>query len=416
MKVIVAGGGIGGLVLALALHRAGIAVQVFESADEIRALGVGINLLPHAVKELMALDLGPALDRVGIRTAELLYYNKYGKRIWREPRGIEAGYRWPQYSIHRGRLQMLLLDEVRARLGAEAVLANHHLAEFEERGGEVVAHFIDRRSGAAMGSATGDVLIGADGIHSVVRRHFYPDEGTPRFSGRILWRAVTEAAPYLTARSMIMAGHQNQKFVCYPICPDAAARGRSLINWIAELNVGGETEPMRRDWNRLADKANFAPAFADWRFDWLDVPGLIAGAAEVYEYPLVDRDPLPHWSFSRVSLLGDAAHPMYPIGSNGASQSILDVRALADALAATDDPVAALAAYEAARLGPTSKIVLANRQNGPEQVMQMVEERAPEGFTDLDAVITQAELEAVAQRYKQIAGFDRDSLNRRDPA
>jgi 2-polyprenyl-6-methoxyphenol hydroxylase-like FAD-dependent oxidoreductase len=215
---------------------------------------------------------------------------------------------------------------------------------------------------------------------------------------------------------MIMAGHQNQKFVCYPICPDAAARGRSLINWIAELNVGGETEPMRRDWNRLADKAAFAPAFADWRFDWLDVPGLIAGAADVYEYPLVDRDPLPRWSFGRVSLLGDAAHPMYPIGSNGASQSILDARSLTDALAATDDPVAALTAYETARLGPTSKIVLANRQNGPEQVMQMVEERAPQGFTDLDAVITRAELEAVAQRYKQIAGFDRESLNRRDPA
>jgi 5-methylphenazine-1-carboxylate 1-monooxygenase len=260
--------------------------------------------------------------------------------------------------------------------------------------------------------AEGDVLIGADGIHSVVRKSFFPHEGVPRFSGRILWRAVTEAAPFLTGRSMIMAGHQDRKFVAYPICPETAARGRSLVNWIAELTVGGE-EPATRDWNRVADRAVFAGEFAGWNWDWLDVPALIAGAAETYEYPLGDRDPLPRWSIGRVTLLGDAAHPMYPVGSNGASQAILDARALTDALAAADgDGIAALQRYETTRLGPTSAIVLANRRNGPEQVMQIVEERAPQGFDDLDVVISRAELEAIAAEYKQIAGFDRDALNR----
>jgi 2-polyprenyl-6-methoxyphenol hydroxylase-like FAD-dependent oxidoreductase len=411
MKVLIAGGGIGGLVLALGLHQVGIETEIYESVDVLRPLGVGINLLPHAVKELTALGLLDDLRRTGIETAELLYFNKSGQRIWREPRGIAAGYRWPQFSIHRGRLHMLLLAAVAARLGKGAVRTGHHLADFAERGNQVQATFIDRATGQIVTRATGDILIGADGTHSVVRKTFFPREGVPRFSGRLMWRAVTEASAFLTGRSMIMAGYQDLKFVAYPICPDTAARGRSLVNWIAELTVGGE-EPSTRDWNRRADRAIFASRYESWNWEWLDVPGLIAGAEEVYEYPLVDRDPLPHWSIGRVTLLGDAAHPMYPIGSNGASQAILDARALTDALAmAEGDAVAALQRYEAARLGPTSAIVLANRQNGPEQVMQIVEERAPDGFTDLDAVISQQELEEISIRYKQLAGFDRDRLN-----
>jgi 2-polyprenyl-6-methoxyphenol hydroxylase-like FAD-dependent oxidoreductase len=411
MKVLIAGGGIGGLVLALGLHRAGIAAEIYESVEALRPRGVGINLLPHAVKELTALGLLDDLRRTGIETAELLYFNKYGKRIWREDRGLAAGYRWPQFSIHRGRLHMLLLATVEARLGKGALRTGHHLAEFTERGDRVEATFVDRATGEVAARAAGDVLIGADGIHSVVRKSFYPREGVPRFSGRLLWRAVTETVPFLTGRSMIMAGHQDRKFVAYPICPETAARGRSLVNWIAEMTVGGE-EPATRDWDRLADRNLFAAAYASWQWDWLDVPALIAGAGEIYEYPLVDRDPLPRWSIGRVTLLGDAAHPMYPIGSNGASQAILDARALTEALAAAaGDGVAALQRYEAARLGPTSAIVLANRQNGPEQVMQIVEERAPNGFTDLDAVIAPSELAEIAGRYKQIAGFDRDRLN-----
>lgn len=390
--ILIAGAGIGGLTAALALRRAGRQVVVFEAADEIRPLGVGINLLPHAVRVLTELGLGPALDAAGIRTAELLYFSKHGKRIWREPRGIDAGYPVPQYSIHRGRLQQILLEAV---MQVAEVRAGHRLESFD----------LDGRARFSNGFALqGDALIGADGIHSAVRKYFYPDEGEPAFSGKILWRAVTEAAPFLTGRSMIMAGHARQKFVAYPISPEAMSRGRSLVNWIAELHLGGDAAP-RRDWNRRVSKDVFASAFASWKFDWLDVPALIDGASEVFEFPMVDRDPVPRWSFDRVTLLGDAAHPMYPVGSNGASQAILDAWALAEAVAANDDMSTALRIYQEQRLAPTAAIVHSNRKQGPEAVMQIVEERAPNGFEDLSTVISQAELEEIAARYKQTAGF-----------
>ncbi len=411
LNILVIGAGPAGLTAALHLHRRGFEVTVFESVPTIRPLGVGLNLLPHAVRELTILGLDQRLAAISIATAELSYHNKFGQLIWREPRGLKAGYRWPQYSVHRGRLQMLLLEATQERLSTEKVRTGLHLESFEQDDEGVTARFIDRATGNPAGEARGDVLIGADGIHSVVRRTFYPQEGSPPFSGRMLWRAVTEACPFLTGRSMIMAGHADQKFVAYPICPDAAARGRSLINWIAELRVGGDKEPIPRDWNRRADKTQFAPAFKNWRFDWLDVPALIAGAETVYEFPMVDRDPVPRWSHGRVTLLGDAAHPMYPVGSNGASQGILDAAALAEALANEPDPVTALKRYEAERLEPTAKLVLTNRQHGPEVVMQLAEERAPTGFNYVTDVFAPNELEEIAGRYKALAGFDRDRLN-----
>lgn len=411
MKALVAGGGIGGLTTALCLHEMGIEVRVFESVETIRPFGVGINLLPHAVRVLANLGLMSPIAAVAIPTAELIYFNKFGQLIWREPRGLAAGYAWPQFSIHRGRFQALLLQEVQRRLGEDAVGSGCHLAQFEDRGHEVYARFVNRKSGATTASETGDFLVGADGIHSCVRASFYPNEGAPCFAGKMLWRATTEAAPFLTERSMIMAGHATQKFVAYPICPATAAQGRSLINWIAERAVD-TTMPERRDWNRRGSKADFASAFATWRFDWLDIPALIEGAEDVFEFPMVDRHPLKRWSFGRVTLLGDAAHPMYPVGSNGASQAILDAEALAVALAGTSDIAAALRQYESARLPPTADVVRSNRQMGPEVVMQMVEERAPGGFRNLHDAITQEELEEVSARYKIIAGFDRDSLNR----
>ena len=413
MKVLIAGGGIGGLTLALCLQRVGIECEVFEATPEFQPLGVGINLLPHSVRVLTLLGLRDAIEATAIPTAELSYYSKHGMPIWTEPRGVAAGYRWPQFSIHRGELQMLLLERVRECLGAERVRAGHALVSFEDRGDRVVAQFADRRSGSTIGGASGDVLVGADGVHSAVRKAFYPAETLPRFSGRLLWRGITEAAPFLSGRTMIMAGFAAQKFVAYPISAEAAKRGRSLVNWVAELTVGGDTEPPR-DWNREIDRQRFLPSFEDWRFDWLDVPALIRGAERVYEYPMSDRDPVDRWSYGRVTLLGDAAHPMYPIGSNGASQAILDAADLAETLKAAEDPVEALKQYEAHRLPPTSRIVLANRQQGPEVVMQMVEERAPNGFNRLDDVVSQQELQDVADRYKQLAGFDKETLNAKD--
>ena len=412
-SAMIVGGGIGGLISALTLHRKGLKVQVFESVSEIKPLGVGINLLPHAVRVLTELGLGEKLAEIGLPTAELMYVNKYGQRIWQEPRGVDAGYRWPQFSIHRGRLQMMLLEAVKERLGEDVVKTAHHLESFKSTEDGVTARFINRKTNELMGSYDADLMIGADGIHSNVRKHFYPDEGLPKFSGRILWRGITEAEPFLTERSMIMAGFQDQKFVAYPVTPKNEQTGEALINWIAELQVGGEVPP-RSDWNEKVDKDTFAPAFSNWNFGWLDAPGLIEKTETVYAFPMVDRDPLPKWTFGRITLLGDAAHPMYPIGSNGASQAILDADALGQAFEKEADVEEALGAYEEARLQPTALIVETNRKNGPEVVMQIAEERAPEGFEHINEVISQVELEEISERYKQIAGFHKQTLNRID--
>ena len=412
-KAIVVGGGIGGLVAALCMHRAGVAVEVHEAALEMRPLGVGINLQPHSVLILHELGLEHELAATAIETAELVYVNKFGQHIWQEPRGRGAGYLVPQYSIHRGELQMILYRAALAELPAGSVRTGHVLADFGEDAQGVHARFVDRDTGAEVATARGDFLVGADGIHSTVRKRFHPDEGEPRFSGRILWRATTETTSFLTGRSMVWAGHDNQKFVCYPISEPARRSGRSLVNWIAELRVPLDATPPRTDWNRRVEKSVFRGPFESWDFGWLSVPALIDGAEAVYEFPMVDRDPLPRWTHGRVTLLGDAAHPMYPVGSNGASQAILDARELADQLAAKSSIDAALAAYEEARRPVTGAVVLANRKGGPDRVLQLAEERAPKGFANVEDVIPRAELEAIAQSYKQTAGFDRDTVNRK---
>ena len=429
-RVVVIGAGIGGLTTALCLERIGIAATLFESVTTIRPLGVGINILPHSVRVLTDLGLSDRLDDIGVRTAELCYYNKLGQRIWSEPRGLAAGYKWPQFSVHRGRLQGLLYDAVIERLGASSIRTAHALERIDGDGDATTATLRNRHDETQV-TIEADVIIAADGINSAARKQRYPDEGPPKFAGQLLWRATTIAPQFLTGRSMIMAGHQGQKFVCYPIA--TLADGRSVINWIAERRIaepGSGTQPPRpSDWNREIDRETFAPLFASWKFDWLDIPALIAGAERVYEYPMVDRDPLPQWTFGRATLLGDAAHPMYPIGSNGASQAILDAEAIAlavrdvgdgssvDATLASDQAAharypAALARYEDARRPATAAIVASNRKMGPERVMQIVEERAPNGFDRLADVISDAELNDIANQYKQIAGFDPATLNR----
>lgn len=406
--VVIAGAGPGGLCLALLLHQRGIPVEVYEAVPAIRPLGVGINVLPHAVRVLDALGLAPALAELAIPTAELCYYNRHGQLIWAEPRGLAAGYSYPQYSIHRGYLQRLLLDTALARLGAQHIHLGLALTGWHTRPGGITVELSAR--GGQTQQTTGYCLVAADGIHSMGRRVLFPEEGPPRFAGRILWRAVCEAAPFLGGRTMIMAGHQDQKFVCYPISRPHEQRGAALLNWVAELTLP-DGAPPPQDWNHEVTQERFLAEFADWHFDWLDVPALIAHAERIYEYPLVDRDPLPRWSHERVTLLGDAAHPMYPIGSNGASQAILDAACLAEQLATQPDVAAALAAYDAIRRPATAQIVLMNRANGPEQVMQLAEERAPGGFTDIHTVIPREELEAIAARYKQAAGFTLQDVN-----
>jgi 5-methylphenazine-1-carboxylate 1-monooxygenase len=415
MTVLIAGGGIGGLTLALSLHQIGIPARVFESVPALKPLGVGINVLPHAVRELIELGLLNRLDAAGVRTCELAYFSKHGKPIWSEPRGLEAGYRWPQFSIHRGTLQQILLDAATMRLGPENILTSDHLAGFTETAKGVRADFIDKATGQPAGSYEGDILIAADGIHSAVREKLYPEEGPPIWNGRILWRGITAGDAFLTGRTMIMAGHEVLKFVCYPISKAPDPSGKYQINWVAERHMPPTYQWRREDYNRTAKLEEFLPWLADWKFDWLDVPGLIRNCPQAYEYPLVDRDPLERWTFGNVTLMGDAAHPMYPVGSNGASQAILDARVLTREILAHGPTQAALLAYEAERRPATTDLVMLNRRNGPEQVMQLVEERAPDGYEVVTDVLSLKELEDIAANYKRVAGFQVEALNAKPP-
>ena len=412
--VLIVGAGIGGLTTALCLHAHGHPVRIYESVSSIKPLGVGINLLPHAIQVLQGLGLLDELLSSGIETQHLYYFNKFGQQIWQEPRGLTAGLPCPQISIHRGELQMILLEAVRQSLGADAIstgatVVGTESCEVEKGESGAALWYID--AGGDEHRVDGSAVVAADGIHSKVRAQFYPDEGMPLWNGAILWRGLTPTRPFLQGRSMFMAGHQGQKFVAYPVDHAAYDAGGSMTNWIAELRFEATALSEREDWNRSGDFADFAPAFAEWQFPWLDIAGLIETAEHCYEFPMVDRDPVARWSFGTVTLLGDAAHPMYPIGSNGASQAILDARALTDALQANPGDVSAgFAHYEAERLPATAAIVRANRGNGPEQVMQLAQERAPQGFEDIEKVVPLAERQAIAARYKQVAGFSKQAL------
>ncbi len=414
MRIAITGGGIGGLSLALALHDTGRDdVTVYESAPAMRELGVGINVMPHAVRELAELGLLDELTSIGIPTAEFVLFNKHGKRIWGELRGYAAGYRWPQISIHRGELLGILYRAVLSRLGPERVRTGHHLTRFGQTEDQVWAEFGDRTSGAAIDHIEADLLVGCDGIHSTVRRAFYPDEGPPQWNGIVLWRAITEGAPFLSGRTMLMAGYFGRRMVVYPISRQQEMQGRASINWVAEFKIAeGQPMPMQ-DWDHTARCEDVLAPFTTFDFPFLNVPELIRGAATIYQYPMVDRDPLPSWDFGRVTLLGDAAHPMYPTGGNGASQAILDARVLARELAMRASVEDAVTEYDALRRPATAAVVFANREGGPERSMALVEERAPDGFVNLEDVVSQEELEQIARSYKQIAGFDPETLNSR---
>lgn len=394
MKVVVVGGGIGGCALALSLHAAGITeVEVHESADGPRELGVGINLLPHAVRELDELGIAPQVGGVAVATGELSYHNRFGQQIWVEPRGLAAGYRWPQYSVHRGLLLGVLMRATMERLGESSV------------------HFGSRIAATDVEAFDADVVVGCDGIHSSLRALVARDEPGPLWNGVTMWRGTTVSKPFLGGRRMVLAGVLSNRIVAYPIrdLPD----GSQLINWVAEMRTADGRPMPRQDWNATTNVAEPLSYFDSFRFDWLNVPELIASCDEVLCYPMVDRDPLGTWRHGNMTLLGDAAHPMYPVGSNGASQAIIDARVLARELAVQPTVDEALAVYEAQRLPATAQVVLANRASGPERSMEIVAERAPNGFTRLDEVISQEELNEIAGQYRRMAGFDPSTLNER---
>jgi 2-polyprenyl-6-methoxyphenol hydroxylase-like FAD-dependent oxidoreductase len=405
MQIVIVGAGICGLTAALALEAAGFRPVIYESVAVAAPLGVGINVQPQAVRELAELGLLADLRALGVEIDELVYLTRHGRRIWREPRGLAAGYAWPQVAVHRGAFQQLLLRQVHARLGPESVRFGRLLIDVATRANGASAHFLDRLSGGAGETVEADLILAADGIHSAVRRKFYPDEGAPKWNGVTLWRSTSRSAKVLGGRSMLWAGHSRQKFVAYPIAYDPDS-GETRLNWICDLRRGGGEVPAREDWNRRGRRDAFLPPFAGWRWPGIDVPALVEASDEVFEFPMVDRDPLPRWTFGRTTLLGDAAHPMYPIGSNGATQAIIDARAVAFHLATAPAVDAALARYEADRRDATARIVLMNRANGPDQVMDLAEQRAPNPDDDLEALLPMAERQEIADAYKRVAGFD----------
>ena len=408
------GAGIGGLSMALRLHRAGVDCVVYEQSGQLRELGVGINVLPHAVKELATLGLLDRLDEVGIRTQELFYTHRLGQVILRKTCGIDAGFALPQFSLHRGRFQAMLLRAVRERLGADAVRTGYRLVGFDQEPAGVCAHFVDRQ-GSAVAPAHGDVLIAADGIHSAVRSILFPAEGSPRWNGVMMWRGATDWPEFGTGRSMVIAGGTAAKLVVYPIAAGQTSDAK-LTNWAVCVQTGqpGDPPPQRQEWSRRADPAGLAPYLGRFRMPLVDHTALVMATQECFEFPMCDRDPLPYWSQGRVTLLGDAAHPMYPMGSNGAGQAILDAACLTDHLTHHTDPADALQAYQHDRLAATAELVLRNRMGGPEGVIDEVERRAPEGFSRLEDVIDPVALEAIIGGYAHASGSSQEQVNRPD--
>jgi 2-polyprenyl-6-methoxyphenol hydroxylase-like FAD-dependent oxidoreductase len=410
--IIIIGAGIGGLAFALALRKAGVPFRIFEAAAELKPLGVGLNLLPHAIKELSALGLEKRLAEKGIPTQEYCFYTRHGQLIYREPRGKLAGYDWPQISIHRGDLHATLYDAARERLGPNTVALGHKCVGLEQDAGGVTVQFVDP-TGVALPPVRGAVAVACDGVHSVARQKFHPAEAIPRYEGTTQYRGITRWKPFLTGASMAYLGtYETGKLIIYPIRNDIDGEGRQLINWVIE--VSRRNDQLLRDWNRRSSVEAFIGSFEHCAYDWLDIPAVLRAADAVYEYPMVDQDPLPFWTANRITLLGDAAHPMMPRGSNGAAQAIIDATTLAGLLAADADWPAAMRAYEAKRLKATADVVLANRGIAPDAIIRVVEERTGgKPFERIEDVISREELVAWQERYKKVAGFSAADLNSR---
>jgi 2-polyprenyl-6-methoxyphenol hydroxylase-like FAD-dependent oxidoreductase len=410
--VLIAGGGLGGLATALTLHQIGVPCVVLESVREMKPLGVGINLQPNAVRELYDLGITEAeIDQVGVPAKEWALVGLNGNDIYSEARGRLAGYHWAQYAVHRGQLQMLLYRKVVERLGADCVRLGARVTGYRKLGDGIVAVEIAHADGTRT-TQQASLLIGADGIHSAVRAQMHPTQPPIHWGGAIMWRGVTMAKPIRSGASFVGLGTHRQRIVFYPISPAEPETGLALINWIAEVTYEHADEKQLSGWFRQVPVESFLHHFADWTWDWLDVPALIRGGEFAFENPMIDRDPVPTWVDGPVALMGDAAHAMYPTGSNGASQAIIDARVLGAVMCEHGANSAALAAYDSRLCGPVSKLILRNRGAGPFGLLNLVDERCGGVFDNIDDVIAPAERNAFMADYKTAAGFAMEALNR----
>ena len=379
MRAVIVGAGIGGLVTALRLHRAGIACAVYEQSERSARWASGSTCLPHAVRVLAESGLLDALDAVAVRTPELVYAHRLGPEILHRPCGIDAGYALPQLSIHRGRLQGVLLHAVRNGSAPAPCAPGVGWSASPRTAPGVRARF-DRRGRL---ETVADVLVGADGIHSTARRLLFPTEGPPRWNGVQMWRGATE-----------WHAVRDRPF------DDRRRRARPPSWWSTRSGPGTRPTPpahqlggvhqdraRRRSAARDARTGRAAPTAAEWPATspvsgcraWT-TSALVRCDSGVLRVPDVRPRPAAALEPGRVTLLGDAAHPMYPMGSNGAGQAVLDAESLADALAQRRTRCGRCAAYE----GPSGcrhpDVVLRNRVGGPESVIDEVERRAPTGY------------------------------------
>jgi 2-polyprenyl-6-methoxyphenol hydroxylase-like FAD-dependent oxidoreductase len=402
MNIAIVGGGIAGLSFALGLHKRGIDCDVFESVTDIKEIGVGITLLPHGMRELAALGVQDALESAGIENLESVFYTQHGQYVYREARGRHAGYDLPEIGIHRGKLHRILFDAAVSRLGANKVHTGMRCTGFSQNADGVQIDFSNAHTGQPL-SVKAQIAVACDGVNSVMRKQMHPHDALC-FAGINTWRGVTVHPPILTGKSYLRIGTvEVGKMVIYPIIDNVDGKGNQLINWVAELQ---KPNAAMNDWNRPGDPAVCAEIFKDWKFDFLNVPELILKAEKVFEYPMVDKDALPFWTQGRVTLMGDAAHPMYPRGSNGSAQALIDARTLAEQLSQHSNPQDALKAYEALRLAPTAKVVETNRNVPPDFIIMKAQELSGgKPFRHIDDLISQDELRQISDNYKTVAGF-----------
>ncbi len=403
MEIAIVGAGPAGLVAALQLHARGISARIYEAVGELRPLGVGVDIKPYGVQELDGIGLRAEFEAMSVDAQESLFFNHHGQEIYAERCGTHMGYLYPQRFVHRGYLQMMLYRAVVDRLGEDAVVTGARTVSYESDAEGATIH-LEHRDGTTS-TVSADVVIAADGIKSAVRRQMHPTSADPKYSGITMWRGTTVMEPFKTGGTILHIGDPRvASMIVYPIADDFEGTGKTLVNWVVEATRDESVE----DWNQRGTVDEIVHLFDDTDLPFLDVQRMLRDAHEVLLFPLIDHDPLDTWLDGRVALLGDAAHAMYPRGGNGVCQAFVDARVIAEHLATAADPDEALRAYQAARLEPVNRLVLANRGEAYEVIRRMVAERTDgKPFDDIEAVLPLAEADEIFSRYHALVGMPR---------